>query len=934
MSAKSSDDVGSSDVSPLNKAKKNGNKLKIVMEEDDFDMDEFKATLSYSLGKEKKESRSSSSERDSSHSIDKKTPQKESDESARIKQFLRAEGYDDRKARNKRCKAIAQAAFDAGFVPIPLWDKKPRSCAWQTTTRDTCIDKCRKTNRNNIGIRTGQDGGIFVVDVDKKKNGVIYWEQLIAKHPKLNTRIHRTGGGGLHVIFKWNERLSIFPSDACVVKDEKGEYTIGIDIKNERGQIVYIGSVHESGKPYELISETKEIVDMPDWLFEFLKSNKKDSQSKTKSSNESKGSPFEGEPISIDVLRKLAMKLNLKKMNSRVEWLKRVWAIRDGSNTDEGLQIAHDVMKQSPDHYKPKELDKAWNEKSTGKITVASLFHWFKEECIEEYGEKDGLKVYQMWKTKNVSPKITPKIREEAKEVKEESKAETKPARVPMHDAEVKEAFDWDDIKDLPSGYTMIKKGTKCKVTKMKAMAGELIPYMNRTFCVLMHGAKPTYTEKTTVRGEVVFDHRNQGGFKARMQGYDLECWIFDKKTKKSKLTKVNVGDLWLNHSDHLRFRRIEFNPDPKDEHRDIFNLYCPPLFEVKENERKYDTPEGIEEITKPYLDHIEHEWCRGDKVKFNYVIKWMARKVQFPWLKNETALVVKGEEGSGKNVITDKFTACFGKHGKTISNDTNALGKFNSSVMLATLVLVFNEAIWAGDKKQVGTMKALLTDLTLMIEAKFMDAYQIKNLIDFIYLSNEDWIIPAGNGTRRFFVTETANTYAERTPETSAYFTKLHAVPVWAIYKKLKSIDVKGFDSRDVPKTKELRDQKVASMDGFTSWVYSTLQEDNLYPGIKYGDEKAGQSRVYKSFCWSVKDDKGYKMKKEPFWKKMKEIFGTSLKLYKAREEDGSRPLCVKTPKIKTARVMFSKYMKDEEFDFTRGGEDDDDEQQEQNSE
>ena len=123
-------------------------------------------------------------------------------------------------------------------------------------------------------------------------------------------------------------------------------------------------------------------------------------------------------------------------------------------------------------------------------------------------------------------------------------------------------------------------------------------------------------------------------------------------------------------------------------------------------------------------------------------------------------AVAFRGAQGAGKGIVARTFGKFFGKHFAHIANGDQLTGRFNAS--LATSCAVFlDEALWAGDKKGEGVLKALITEPRLQLEAKFRDPIMVDNRLRIIVASNNDWVVPTGIGDRRWFVLDVANTFA-----------------------------------------------------------------------------------------------------------------------------------------------------------------------------
>lgn len=108
----------------------------------------------------------------------------------------------------------------------------------------------------NIGIRTGAESDITVLDVDPRNGGNKSLAAMELENGKLpETLMSSTGGDGRHFLF-------IRPE--AKLNKEAGE---GLDIKGDGGYIVAPPSLHASGKRYEWANGA-EIAPMPEWLLE------------------------------------------------------------------------------------------------------------------------------------------------------------------------------------------------------------------------------------------------------------------------------------------------------------------------------------------------------------------------------------------------------------------------------------------------------------------------------------------------------------------------------------------------------------------------------------------------------------------------------------------------------------------------------------------
>ena len=167
-----------------------------------------------------------------------------------------------------------------GFKVIPLQSRgkiplTKNGLKEATETRQGVKEYWNKWPGANIGLSTQ---GMVVIDLDVKNGGLQSKTQLIAKYGELpKTRVHKTGGGGEHWLYRAPEGSDI--------RCGAGKYGYpGMDIRANGGYIVAPPSSHESGNRYELIDNSP-IVMAPEWLIELVGDKKNTNSSSGTDSN-------------------------------------------------------------------------------------------------------------------------------------------------------------------------------------------------------------------------------------------------------------------------------------------------------------------------------------------------------------------------------------------------------------------------------------------------------------------------------------------------------------------------------------------------------------------------------------------------------------------------------------------------------------------------
>jgi len=277
------------------------------------------------------------------------------------------------------------------------------------------------------------------------------------------------------------------------------------------------------------------------------------------------------------------------------------------------------------------------------------------------------------------------------------------------------------------------------------------------------------------------------------------------------------LADAWLDNQGRRQYVEVAFAPG-ETLSADIRNLWRGFAFEPRKGDCRL------------YLEHLKTNIAGGNEEHFDWLLNWMAFKVQNPGKQSYTAVVLKGREGVGKNMAAEPFAKLFGPHHLSVTRREHVAGHFNAHLR-ACCVLIANEAFFAGDRQHQATLKGLITDDTLMIEAKGIDAMQSKNRLSLIMLSNESWVVPAGVDARRFAVFNVSDERKEDTQYFGKIRKELDAGGMEALLFYLQTRPLKDFDQHKALRTDALAEQQSLSLRGAESLWYECLFRGEL-PG------------------------------------------------------------------------------------------------------
>jgi hypothetical protein len=280
---------------------------------------------------------------------------------------------------------------------------------------------------------------------------------------------------------------------------------------------------------------------------------------------------------------------------------------------------------------------------------------------------------------------------------------------------------------------------------------------------------------------------------------------------KKGNPKLQDIGSLWLGHPDRRQhLGGVVMDPTGKAP-ADCWNLWRG--FAV-------DPRSGDWSLMR---DHIRDVICSGNQELFDYVMGWLARMVQHPDRPGEVALVLRGKKGTGKGTLGNWLDKLLGQHGVHITHAKHLVGNFNAHLRDAVFVFA-DEAFFAGDKQHEGVLKALITEPTLMIEAKYQNAVSVRNMTHILMASNSDWVIPASSDERRYCVMDVSEARMGDIPYFDAIHAQMEAGGLAAMLHDLLTYDLSSFDFRTVPQTEALADQKRHSLDSAHRWLLAVL--------------------------------------------------------------------------------------------------------------
>lgn len=279
------------------------------------------------------------------------------------------------------------------------------------------------------------------------------------------------------------------------------------------------------------------------------------------------------------------------------------------------------------------------------------------------------------------------------------------------------------------------------------------------------------------------------------------------------------ISHLWMNSPDRQTYSEAAFLPGIQTR-PDVYNFW-----------RGWAVEPNSEASCELFLAHIYDTLCGGDGEAALYLVYWLAHIVQRPQEKPGVAVVMKGAKGVGKDTVADYFACAIGTQYVPVIDKTEHLtGRFTAHLETALLANV-QEAVWAGSRRDEGALKSLITAPTQTVERKGIDAQSSRSFVRVLITSNADWVVPASNDERRWFVLDIKS--KKREPDYyRALRNEMDGDGPAALLHFLMSLDLSEFDVRDVPQTSGLMGQKLSSLRNIERWWFELLCNETL-PGV-----------------------------------------------------------------------------------------------------
>ena len=304
---------------------------------------------------------------------------------------------------------------------------------------------------------------------------------------------------------------------------------------------------------------------------------------------------------------------------------------------------------------------------------------------------------------------------------------------------------------------------------------------------------------------------------------------INDAPKKGDKDPYEGIMKQWSQDPDMRSYNGLDFLPfsrisDDDSKHaNNFYNMFRPFAAQwVPREEWSQERPEW-------FLDYIYNGLANGHQGKGDWLVNFIAHIVQKPEVNQEVCLVLRGNQGTGKDTITVLLGRIFGERNNYIHRTADVYEAFPekagfNSCLKNKLILQFNEVDGADTSKIKNKLKDAITRRDNRINEKYIKEFIQKNYVQTIVCSNSRSPLQVEWGERRITVMKTADYHTGE--EGKGWWSDFYAnyvndqVVIDELFSWLMTRDIRGFNaSRDRVKTSE----------------YNRLAESQIPPNVLF---------------------------------------------------------------------------------------------------
>lgn len=234
--------------------------------------------------------------------------------------------------------------------------------------------------------------------------------------------------------------------------------------------------------------------------------------------------------------------------------------------------------------------------------------------------------------------------------------------------------------------------------------------------------------------------------------------------------------------------------------------------------------------------DYLLNVVAAGRVSIYDYLLDYFAHALQRSDEKPEVMIVLIGGQGLGKSSLFKLIRGVWSANSFQTSRIADVVGDFNSALERSYFVLL-DEAVYHGDKKVIESMKSLVTEPVLTIQAKHQPQRQIQSFHRIVATTNHTRFGSVDSDDRRYLPLVVSSVKKGNVNFWNQLNDAFTNDELKGFVHTLLKRDITKFHPRNRPETKELLKQKLLSLTGFAKVWYEVLSTGDIEPYTPWND-------------------------------------------------------------------------------------------------
>jgi len=322
-----------------------------------------------------------------------------------------------------------------------------------------------------------------------------------------------------------------------------------------------------------------------------------------------------------------------------------------------------------------------------------------------------------------------------------------------------------------------------------------------------------------------------------------------------SDIRTLCLSDILDRSKQHINFKKVVVEPYGAFEHNEApehrnFNLFSGFVHKYDKDFR-YDI-----NIVKTWTEHIRLVVANGNEAVYRYLLRYFLHILLNPMEKTGVVIVIKGQQGSGKNSPFDVFNRLVIGPSLSLTTPNMELitGRFNS-ISQSLIGCVLDEAVDNADRSVMNKFKNLITADERQIELKGKEPYMVGDFTNYVVISNNDFASLIEESDRRALCLETSNDMIGDRKYFNNYWKVLGNLEAgkhifhWLLNEVKLPDDWHPQDTPETSYKKELKRAQASTPIKFFLNMYENLANGEL-PNEEIRNESMGWFAEYMSYC------------------------------------------------------------------------------------